>query len=65
MILKPAPRGTGIVANKIVKRVLQLAGVKDLWTKAEGRTRNRFSTVMAVVGAIDELNKMRVKKPWT
>ncbi len=62
--LKPAPRGTGIVANKIVKRVLQLAGVKDVWTKAEGRTKNRFSTSMAVVNAIDELNKMRLKQPW-
>ena len=63
--LKPAPRGTGIVANKIAKRVLQLAGVKDIWTKAEGRTKNRFSTSMAVVNAIDELNKMRVKQPWS
>lgn len=65
VLLKPAPRGTGIVANKIVKRVLQLAGVKDVWTKAEGRTRNRFSTSMAVINAIDELNRMRVKQPWS
>ncbi|VVB73187.1 30S ribosomal protein S5 [uncultured archaeon] len=65
LLLKPAPRGTGIVANKIVKRVLQLAGVKDVWTKAEGRTKNRFSTAMAVVNAIDELNRMRIKQPWS
>jgi ribosomal protein S5 len=45
--------------------VLQLAGIKDIWTKAEGRTNNRFSTSMAVVNAIDELNKMRVKQPWS
>ena len=59
--LKPAPRGTGIVANRVVKRVLQLAGVKDIWTKAEGRTKNRFNTSLAVVDALDQLNKIRVK----
>ncbi len=63
--LRPAPRGTGIVANRIVKKVLQLAGVKDIWTKAEGRTKNRFNTSMAVVDALDQLNRIRVKKEFS
>jgi small subunit ribosomal protein S5 len=63
--LRPAPRGTGLVGNRIVKRVLQLAGVKDIWTKAEGRTKNRFNTSMAVVAALDELNKIRVMKEFS
>lgn len=63
--LKPAPRGTGIVANPIVRTVLQLAGVKDVWTKAEGRTRNRLNTAMAVHDALNQLNKLRISKEWT
>ena len=63
--LTPAPRGTGIVANKVVKKVIQLAGIKDIWTKAEGRTKNRFNTSMAVVDAIDQLNKIRVKQEFS
>jgi small subunit ribosomal protein S5 len=63
--LTPAPRGTGIVANKVVKKVIQLAGIKDIWTKAEGRTKNRFNTSMAVVNAIDQLNKIRVKQEFS
>lgn len=63
--LRPAPRGTGIVANPIVRITLQLAGVKDVWTKAEGRTRNRLNTVMAVHDALNQLNRMRVKKEWS
>ena len=63
--LMPAPKGTGLVANKIVRKVLQLAGIKDVWTRAEGRTRNRFNTVMAVVNAIDQLNQIRIKQEWS
>lgn len=63
--LKPAPRGTGIVANPIIRMTLQLAGMKDVWTKAEGRTRNRLNTVMAVHDALNQLNKMRIKQDWS
>jgi len=63
--LIPAPRGTGLVANKIVRKILQLAGIRDVWTKAEGRTRNRFNTAMAVVDAIDQLNQIRIKREWS
>lgn len=63
--LKPAPRGTGIVANPIVRITLQLAGVKDVWTKAEGRTRNRLNTVMAVHDALNQLNRIRIGKEWS
>ena len=63
--LTPAPRGTGIVANTVVRKVIQLAGIKDIWTKAEGRTKNRFNTSMAVVDAIDQLNKIRVKQEFS
>ena len=65
VMLIPAPRGTGIVANKIVRKVLQLAGIRDVWTKAEGRTRNRFNIARAVVDAIDQLNQIRIKQEWS
>jgi len=63
--LKPAPKGTGIVANQTVKKVLQLAGIKDIWTRAEGRTRNRYNTAAAVIDAIDMLNRIRLRKEWS
>jgi len=63
--LKPAPRGTGIVANQTIKKVLQLAGIKDVWTRATGRTRNRYNTAAATIGAIDMLNRIRLKKEWS
>lgn len=59
--LKPAPRGTGLVGNPVVRTVLELGGIKDAWTKAEGRTRNVLNTALAVIDALDSLNRLRVK----
>jgi len=64
IILKPAPRGTGIVANSTIRKVLQLAGIKDVWTRAEGRTRNKYNTAAATIAAIDMLNMIRMRKEW-
>lgn len=36
--LIPAPRGTGIVAASIPKKLLQMAGVQDCYTSARGQT---------------------------
>lgn len=57
--LKPAPRGVGIVANKTTKKVLELAGVKDAWTFAKGRTRNKLNMVLATLDALKHLNKLK------
>ena len=38
MRLIPAPRGTGIVAAGVPKKLLQMAGVGDCYTSARGQT---------------------------
>lgn len=35
----PAPKGTGLVAGNVARTVLQMAGIKDAWTKTSGDTR--------------------------
>ena len=59
VILKPAPRGLGIVASGPVKRQLELAGVKDVWSFSRGRTRAKYNTVLAVYRALGSINKMK------
>lgn len=59
VILKPAPRGLGVVASTPVKRLLELAGVKDAWTFSKGRTRARYNTVVAVYRALGSINEMK------
>lgn len=59
IILKPAPRGVGVVANSTAKKVLELSGVKDVWTLTKGRTRNILNMVLAAINALDSLNKLK------
>ncbi len=63
ILLKPAPRGVGIVANETAKKVLELAGVKDVWTFAKGRTRNKLNMVLATISALNALNELKGGRP--
>lgn len=59
VLLKPAPKGVGIVANKTVKTVLELAGIKDVWTFSRGRTRDVYNTATATYKALKKLSEIR------
>ncbi|MHA1616362.1 MAG: 30S ribosomal protein S5 [Candidatus Njordarchaeales archaeon] len=52
IVLYPAPRGLGLVAGDIAKRVLSLAGVRDVWTKTFGNTRTHINFAKAVYDAL-------------
>ncbi len=45
----PAPRGLGLVAGGKIRRLLQLAGLKDAYTTAKGSTPTMNSTSKAVL----------------
>ena len=45
----PAPRGLGLVAGGKIKRLLELAGLKDAWTTAKGSTATMNSTSKAIL----------------
>lgn len=59
VIIKPAPRGVGVVASKNIKAVLELAGIKDVWTFARGRTRNRYNAALAAFNALKKLHALK------
>jgi small subunit ribosomal protein S5 len=61
VILKPAPKGTGVVANPVIKKILMMAGVKDVWTKAFGRVENRLNAAYATLEALKNLHKVRLE----
>jgi len=50
--LVPAPRGAGIVAAKVPKKVLQFAGIEDVYTQSQGRTKTMGNFVKATFFAI-------------
>ncbi len=54
--LIPAPQGTGLVVGKELKKVLKLAGIKDVYSKTFGSQRTTFNLVRACVNALSKTN---------
>ena len=62
VFLKPAPRGLGIVAGDTGKKVLELAGVADIWAIAFGETRTPLSYAFATYDALRNTYKIITTK---
>jgi small subunit ribosomal protein S5 len=60
-MLKPAPRGSGIIAGGAVRAVLELAGVPNVSSKILARTKNKILLVKATFDALKKF-KMRPTK---
>ena len=56
ILLKPAPKGTGLKVGGVVRVILELAGVQDVSGKIIG-SRNHISNAYAVFKAIGKLKK--------
>merc|ERR1712139_495981 len=62
--LIPAPRGTGIVAAKIPKKVLSYAGVDDCFTSSRGATSTGGNFVKAVFAAVKATYAYNFPELW-
>jgi len=63
--LVPAPRGTGLVAAKVPRKLLQLAGIKDVFTQSQGHTKTLGNFVKATFDAIRLTYKFLTPDMWT
>merc|ERR1711943_118141 len=62
--LIPAPRGTGLVAGKIPKKVLGYAGIEDCFTASRGSTSTGGNFVKAVFNAIKATYAYNMPTLW-
>ncbi|NYT01520.1 MAG: 30S ribosomal protein S5, partial [Methanosarcinales archaeon] len=51
IILTPAPRGLGLAAGETARKVMEMAGIKDVWTRTEGQTRTTLNFSKATYNA--------------
>lgn len=59
--LIPAPQGTGLVVTNELKKVLKLAGIKDVYSKTMGQTRTTENLVKACIDALKKTNRKTEK----
>lgn len=64
VVLKPAPKGTGLVAGDVAKKVLRLAGISDLWTFTKGETRTSYNFARAVFLALRNTYRFMTPLDW-
>jgi small subunit ribosomal protein S5 len=56
----PAPRGLGLASGGTAKKVLEIAGIKDVWTKVSGETRTTLNFAKATFDALIRTTTMKV-----
>lgn len=55
--LIPAPQGTGLVVGKELRKILTLAGIKDVYSKTLGTQRTTANLVKATIDALKKTNR--------
>jgi len=57
--LRPAPKGSGIITNSTTKDILELAGVKDVYSATKGHTKTRANLAKATFNALRNLSMIK------
>jgi small subunit ribosomal protein S5 len=57
VILYPAPQGTGLVIGNECKKILKLAGIKDIYSKVFGQKRTTINLAKACIDALKNIDK--------
>lgn len=63
--LLPGPRGLGVVAGDVAKKIISFVGIKDCWTKSYGSTRTVPSFAYATYDALKNTYQIVSPSDWT
>ena len=57
----PAPKGTGLCIEKECAKILTLAGIKDVWSRTQGQTKNKINLINACEDALRKLISTKIR----
>ncbi len=57
--LIPAPKGKGLCIESECKKILEMAGIKDVWSKTQGKTSSRGNLIVACFNALKKLMEVK------
>jgi len=60
--LLPAPKGTGIIGGKTTTKILELAGIKDVWSRTIGSSGTVLNAAIATINALKKTRKKKLQK---
>ncbi len=60
VVLLPAPKGISLVAGDVSKKLLKLAGIRDIWSRTEGKTKTTINTAKATFNALEETARIKI-----
>jgi len=63
--LFPAPKGLNLCTSNEIKKIMNLAGIKDIWMKSYGPTKTSINFILAVINAFENLNKFKVNEKYS
>ncbi len=65
IVIKPAPKGLRLCIADECKKILKLAGIKDVWSKTFGQTCTRQNLAFACFNALKQLTKSKVNEKFS
>lgn len=58
--LMPSPKGSSLIIEKECQKILELAGIKDVYSQTKGQTTTRLNLIKACFAALKQLGQIRV-----
>ena len=61
-MIKPASKGSGIIAGSVIRTVLEMAGVPNASAKMLGKTNNKITNIKATFKALESFKPSSIRK---
>lgn len=61
LTLLPAPKGIGLSIEDDLKKILSLAGIRDIWTKVKGQSKTKMNLANTCFKALIKLSEVKVR----